>query len=235
MARFVLVHGSFHGAWCWEKVTPLLERTGHDAIAVDLPGHGADSTPSSQLSFASYVDSVCTVIAGQKQPVILVGHSMGGTIITGVAERIPDSIERLIYVCAFLPQNGQSLLDLAKTDSESELVPALVIDEPNGVHHVRHEGAINAFYHDCPSADAERARARLIKEPLAVVATPVESSAARFGRLPRDYILCTEDRALGPSLQRRMIEAQPCRARGLSSSHSPFYSMPRALVRLFLD
>jgi pimeloyl-ACP methyl ester carboxylesterase len=234
MSTFVLVHGSFHGGWCWEKVVPLLEEAGHRAVPIDLPGHGSDHTPAPQVSFASYVDRVCEALA-KSGPAVLVGHSMGGTVITGAAERMPEQLERLIYVCAFLPENGQSLIDLAKTDDESQLLPALIFDEPNGVHFVRDGGVRNAFYHDCSEADAERAQARLVQESLAVVATPVQTTRERFGLVPRDYILCTEDRTLGPSLQRRMVEAQPCRLRTLSSSHSPFYSMPEALTRLLLD
>jgi pimeloyl-ACP methyl ester carboxylesterase len=227
MATFVLVHGSFHGAWCWERVTPLVERRGDRATAVDLPGRGG--TPAAP-SLEGYAAHVCEVIAAQPGPVTLVAHSMGGVVATTVAERIPERLERLVYVCAFLPPNGQSLIDLAKTDVESRLMPNLIIDEANGVHSVKPEGVRDSFYHDCSEEDAARAAARLGAESLAVVGTPVAITAARFGRVPRDYILCTDDHALGPSLQRRMSEG--ARVRELPSSHSPFYSMPERLVEL---
>ncbi|HZS41457.1 MAG TPA: alpha/beta fold hydrolase [Polyangia bacterium] len=228
MSTFVLVHGSFHGGWCWERVVPELVALGHRALAPDLPGRGGDATQT----LDAYARSIGEVIAAQAEPVVLVGHSMGGVVITAVAERMPERLARLVYVCAFLPASGQSLLELAKSDTESALMPALVIDEASGLHHVRADGARVAFYHDCAEADAERAIARLGREPLAVVAAPVATTAERFGRVPRTYVECTDDRALGPSLQRRMHAAQPCRVERLASSHSPFYSQPAALARL---
>jgi pimeloyl-ACP methyl ester carboxylesterase len=235
MSTFVLVHGSFHGAWCWERVTPRLVDAGHDVRALDLPGHGDDHTGLAELSRALYVERVATAVAAEREPVVLVGHSMGGTVISEVAERVPERVKRLVYLCAFLPRDGQSLRDLAKTDTESALMPALVIDEASGTHWVREDGARAAFYHDCPEEEGARAIRRLTREPLSVVATPIHTTAERFGRVPRDYIECTEDRALGPSLQRRMHQAQPCRVRALPSSHSPFYSMPEALARLLVE
>jgi pimeloyl-ACP methyl ester carboxylesterase len=235
MSTFVLVHGSFHGAWCWEKVVPLLEKGGHRAIALDLPGHGEDRTPLPQLTLERYADKVCAAIAAERDPVVLVGHSMGGMVITATAERVPERLVRLVYLCAFLPASGQSLLDLAKTDRESALMPDVVIDEPGGAHWVREGAARAAFYGDCPDDDAARAQGRLCKEPLAVVATPVITSAARFGRVPRVYIECSADRAIGPALQKRMVAAQPCRLLSLPSGHSPFYAMPDALARQLVE
>jgi pimeloyl-ACP methyl ester carboxylesterase len=235
MHTFVLVHGSFHGGWCWEKVAPRLQAAGHRVLVVDLPGRAGDTRPLATLGLDDYATLVADVVSAQAEPVCLVGHSMGGVVITAVAERLPERIQRLVYVCAFLPQSGQSLLDLAKTDDESVLMRNLVLDEANGIHSVRPEGARESFYHDCSAADAERATARLCAEPLAVVATPVQTTAARFGRVPRAYVETTEDRAVGPSLQRRMCAAQPCVVVALQSSHSPFYSQPEALAHLLVE
>lgn len=229
MSTFVLVHGSFHGGWCWDAVVARLTAAGHRALAPDLPGRDGHALAS--LSLDDYATRIADVVTAEREPVVLVGHSMGGVVVTTVAERIPERLERLVYVCAFLPANGQSLLDLAKTDTESVLMRNLVIDEPTGTHHVRPAGARESFYHDCPDADAARATARLVPEPLAVVATPVATTATRFGRVARAYIECTDDRAVGPALQRRMHAAQPCRVTPLSSSHSPFLARPDELTR----
>lgn len=208
-----------------------LAATGHRAIAPDLPGRGGEATQT----LDAYARRIGEVVAAEAEPVLLVGHSMGGVVITTVAERMPERVKRLVYVCAFLPASGQSLLDLARTDTESTLMRYLVIDEAAGLHHVRPEGARESFYHDCPVADAEAAAARLGKEPLSVVATPVVTTAARFGRVPRTYVECTEDRALGPALQRRILAAQPCDVTRLASSHSPFYSQPDALAGILRE
>jgi pimeloyl-ACP methyl ester carboxylesterase len=215
MSTYVLVHGSFHGGWCWDGVVSRLQRAGHRALAVDLPGRGADTRPAAALTLDDYAQHVVDAIAAEKEPVVLIGHSMGGVVVTQAAERAPERIARLAYVCAFLPANGQSLLDLARTDGESVLLA----------------NARESFYHDCSDDDAERATARLIPESLAVVGTPVHTTAARFGRVPRSYIECSDDRALGPSLQKRMHAATPCRVTRIVSSHSPFFSRPDELVR----
>jgi pimeloyl-ACP methyl ester carboxylesterase len=155
-------------------------------------------------------------------------------VVTATAERVPERIERLAYVCAFLPASGQSLLDLAKTDTESLLMRHLVIEEQKGTHHVAAAGARAAFYHDCCDDDVAFATARLVAEPLAVVATPV-TTTGRFAAVPRRYIECSDDHALGPSLQRRMQAAQPCRTSTLASSHSPFFSRPEELTRALIE
>jgi pimeloyl-ACP methyl ester carboxylesterase len=231
MATFVLTHGSFHGGWCWERVVPILTAAGHRVHAPDLPGRGGDRSQT----LDSYARAIADLVAAQAEPVVLVGHSMGGVVITQAAELVPEKLTRLVYVCAFLPQNGQSLRALAQSDGESALMPALVIDEKSGLHWVKPEGARNAFYHDCADGEVERALPRLCKESLAVVGAPVAISAERFGRVPRLYIECTEDRALGPSLQKRMHAATHCFTVQLPSSHSPFYSQPEALASILLE
>ena len=107
MSTYVLIHGTWHGAWCWDKVIPLLEQAGHAAIAPDLPGHGKDKTPIPEVTLHAYVNRVCETINAQTEPVILVGHSMAGVIIIQAAEECPERIKMLVYVCAFLPGNGQ--------------------------------------------------------------------------------------------------------------------------------
>lgn len=111
MARIVLVHGAFAGAWCWEPALPGLRAAGHEVDAVDLPGSGEDPTPVSEVSLDAYADRVCSVLA-QGPPAVLVGHSMGGMVVTQAAARCPEHVAALVYVAAFLPADGQSLVDL---------------------------------------------------------------------------------------------------------------------------
>lgn len=232
MARFVLVHGSWHGAWCWEPLIAQLEEAGHAVSAVDLPGHGRDATPLAGRTLAAYVDRVVSAIEEREGSVILVGHSMGGVVVTQAAERVPDRIARLVYVTAFLPTDGQCLLDLAKTDAESAILPALVFDEPGGVHWVQPDARVGVFYGECDPALAARAAARLVDEPLAPVATPVRLTKERYGRVPRAYVRAERDRCLTPDLQTRMLAAAPCDpVLSLDADHSPFFSRTTQLAR----
>jgi pimeloyl-ACP methyl ester carboxylesterase len=230
MTTFVLVHGSFSGGWPWERVLPLLRGAGHHAVAPDLPGHGEDRTPLAQRTLACYVERIGQVIAAQSEPVVLVGHSMGGVVITQTAEQFAERVRALVYICAFLPGNGQSLYALATTDTQSQLLPALEFSETE--HWLKPGTAAGVFFHDAPPEDAARAAARMAREPVAPVQTPVQTSAARFGSIPRSYIECTLDRALGIDLQRRMHAAQPATVHSLQCGHFPQVAMPQALAAL---
>ncbi|HBY94165.1 MAG TPA: hypothetical protein DEP84_09420 [Chloroflexi bacterium] len=232
MSTFVLIHGSWHGAWCWDKVKPLLEKQGHTVVAPDLPGHGQDKTPIPEITLQRFVDRVGQVLDAQSEPVILVGHSMGGVVITQTAEYRPDKIKTLVYLCAFLPRNGESLLQLAQQDTETLILPNLIINEAQGYHSVKEEAIREVFYHDCRDEDVARAKSLLVpEEALAPVATPVQTSEDNYGRIPRVYIECLRDQTIGPSLQKQMNTATPCQmVLSLDTGHSPFFSAPEALA-----
>jgi pimeloyl-ACP methyl ester carboxylesterase len=114
MARFVLVHGGFSGAWIWLPLMDRLKADGHVVDAFDLPGMGNDHTSTSEVSLDSYAGRVCEVLAASSEPAVVVGHSMGGIVATQGAARCPERVAALVYVAAFLPKDGQSLLDLTK-------------------------------------------------------------------------------------------------------------------------
>jgi len=231
MSIFILVHGAWHGGWCWEKMTPLLQAAGHTVNALDLPGHGADKTPLAELTLDSYVDMVCKIIEAQPEPVILAGHSMGGIVISQAAERLPDRISALIYLCAFLLQDGQSLFQVSRGQEESIITQNLTIIENGKGMVVKPEAVREAFYQDCSDEDGAKAASRLVPEPLAPSSTPIRVSAERFGRVRRIYIETLDDKALVPALQREMYSATPCeRVVSMKTSHSPFYSAPRDLA-----
>jgi pimeloyl-ACP methyl ester carboxylesterase len=236
MNTFVLVHGAWHGGWCWHKVKSLLEKQGHNVITPDLPGHGKDQTRLAEVTLQSFVERVIEIIDAQPEPVILVGHSMGGMVITQAAEVRPDRIQRLVYLTAYLPRNGESLIQLAQRDTEAIILPNLIVNEQEGWVAPK-EGAIRAlFYHDCSDEDFANAQARMNpKETLAASRTPVQISDEKFGRVPRSYIRCLNDRAIGPLLQKQMAIAAPCQlVLLLNTSHSPFFAAPEKLVNHLL-
>jgi pimeloyl-ACP methyl ester carboxylesterase len=230
MATYVLVHGSWHGSWCWEKVAPLLEARGHSVITPDLPGHGEGSTSAAGKTLADYIEAIVKVIDVQPEPVVLVGHSMAGMVVSGVAEARPEKVAELVYLAAYIPRSGQSLIDNAQQDGESALGPALRFDEAGGVHTVESSAIIDALYADCSPGDAERAKARLIPESNLPVFTPAALSD-RYEDVSKTAIICLLDRANSASAQRRMAEATPgIKIRTIDTSHSPFYAAPGELA-----
>src|SRR5260370_18022917 len=188
MSTYVLIHGSWHGAWRWYKVVPRLEQAGHTALAIDLPGHGRDWTPPQDVSMQTYVDRVCGVLDTLPEPAILVGHSRGGIVISQAAESRPEKIKALVYLAAFLIPNGEPLLPPSLTDTESLIVSNLTLNEEQGWHMLKAEAFKEALYEDCPPEGVALARSLLTPAPNAPVARPLVLTDANFRRVSRPYI-----------------------------------------------
>ena len=233
MATFVLVHGSWHGAWCWHRVVPELEALGHRVLAPDLPGHGDDATAPAQLTLKAYAECVATVIRGATEPVVLVGHSFAGIVISQVAELVPERISRLVYVTAFLPANGQSLSRLATADPGNPVASSSIISADGQLISLDLDKVQALLYADCPESDVALARQRLCAEPVTPFVTPVAITAERAGSVPRSYIECLNDIAIPLWFQRQMQAGMPCDAvHALPTGHSPFFAAPVELARL---
>jgi pimeloyl-ACP methyl ester carboxylesterase len=231
MSNYILVHGAWHGAWCWYKVVPLLQKAGHRAIAIDLPALGRDRTPVRDVSLQCYVDRVYRALDGLPGRAILVGHSTGGIVISQVAEQRPARIQTLVYLAAFLIPNGQAMLPTATSDRESLMRANLVVDEAQGCLTMKEAAYREALYGDCADEDVALATCLLAPEPLAPCATPLDLSERNFGRVPRVYIETLCDNAVTLSAQRRMVAALPCtEVISMDTGHSPFFSAPQELV-----
>lgn len=231
MGIVVLVHGAWHGAWVWEKVVPLVERAGHGVIAVDLPGHGSDRTPVCDVTMAAYVERVSEVLLKQSKPVTLVGHSMGGGVITGVAERHPDRLERLVYLAGLIPRNGESMLDILSSDQDSLILRNQILSDDKLSAMVRDEAIAEIFYGDCSGDVVAEAKRRLVPQAIAPVVAPIKTSEENFGRVPRVFIETVLDKAIPWKLQKKMYKTIPCeRVIAMQTGHSPFFSAPEVLA-----
>jgi pimeloyl-ACP methyl ester carboxylesterase len=232
MSTFILIHGAWHGGWCWYKVIPRLEKKGHTVLAPDLPGHGRDKTPVSTVSLQMYVDRVCQLLEVQRDPVVLVGHSMGGTVVaTQAAEHQPHKIRTLVYIASRLLHTGESSLSAAQGDPESLVLPNLVFTPDRSSATVREEALKDVFYGDCSEEDVTLAKMLVVPQAVAPLATPVHTSAENFGRLPRVYIECLRDQTLPAAVQKKQYTALPCqKVISMDTSHSPFFSAPEELA-----
>ena len=236
MSNYVLIHGAWHGGWCWKNILPLIEKEGHKVVAPDLPGHGKDKKPITEITLQAYTDRVCQILDEQSEPVILVGHSMGGVVITQAAEYRPEKIKKLVYLTGFLLHNGEFLLQLAEPDTEALVLPNLVMAEDQSYATVKEEALKEVFYADCSDEDVEFAKSQLVPQAAAPFATPVSTTEENFGRIPRVYISCLRDKAISPSIQEKMYTALPCeKVITLDTSHSPFFSAPEALANHLLS
>src|SRR5688572_12681457 len=144
MALFALVHGAWHGAWCWDKVIPELESRGHRAVAMDMPIEDAGA------GWSEYADAVVAAIGDED--VILVGHSMGGFVVPLVAERIP--VQHTVFLAGLLPLPGKSFMQML--GDEPNIAVGLerggLVSHDDGSTSWERDAAIDAFYRDC-SAD----------------------------------------------------------------------------------
>jgi pimeloyl-ACP methyl ester carboxylesterase len=225
-----LIHGGGHGSWCWDKVVPLLQEKGHLVEAPDLPGHGKNKTPIQEVTLQSCVDKVCNIINTQSEPVILVGHSLGGIVISQVAEQIPNKIKILVYLAANLVKDGESMATkfgwfLLQNQSQDQSYLTM-----------KSELAADLLYNDCSADDISRAKALLGPDSIAVFKTPVHISNERFGRVPRIYIECLCDKIIPPQLAKEMYTVTPCqKVISLNTGHSPFLSSPKQLATCLLS
>ena len=186
MARFVLVHGAFGGAWCWEPVTGQLEAAGHTVEALDLPGSGDDETPVADVTLDAYADRVCATLAERSEPAVLVGYSMGGVVITQAAQQCDERIASLVFVCAFMPSNGQSLLDMTQLPEGKgdQIQENLTIEGDPPVPLLSAEATAKVIYNDCTSEQAAWAVSKRRPQAVAPYTTPVEIDDASSPRFP---------------------------------------------------
>lgn len=235
MANFVLVHGAFHGAWCWSQVSQGLEEAGHTVLTPDLPGAGDDRTPQEEVTLASASERVIDALRSLDAPAVLVGHSMGGVVITQAAAQAPELVSRLVYLAAFRPVDGESLLDLSSLPEDAgdgvQANVTIAEDPPVSVFDVAQ--AQSVFYNDVPPELAQQAVDRLRPQPRAVSATPVSIEGVELP--PQEYVVCNQDRAIMPALQRLMAQRSPAVVHELDTGHSPFYSMPQDVMQILLN
>jgi pimeloyl-ACP methyl ester carboxylesterase len=233
MARFVLVHGAFVAGWIWTRLAERLEELGHTAESPDLPGSGDDPTPVEEVTLEAYTERICRLLDEGDGPAILVANSMGGIVVSQAAARRPYRVRRLVYVAAFLPGDGQSLVDLTGLpEGADDLVQKTIVvsgDPPVGV---LPESTCLASNHDCSQEVMDWAVERTGPQAIAPLTEPV-SLNPEFEGIPRTYVICTRDRIVPPPLQRRLVrDRQVTDVVELDTGHHPQLSRIDELASL---
>lgn len=224
-ATYLLVHGAWSGAWCWRHLGAEFDRRGVAWRALDLPSSRLDADPATVLAD----DAACVVSATKHAgPVVVVGHSYGGAVVTEAAPAI-DDLRQLIYVAALVPLLGQSPSTTSKISYERTMLDD-AIERDGDFLQLNPERAADALYNGC---DPEVARWAVSQLTTQTVASFKSARTSMEIQVPTFYIRCSRDRAIDPQLQVEM--ASRCSsAMTLDSDHSPFLSQPSRLCDLLL-
>jgi pimeloyl-ACP methyl ester carboxylesterase len=252
MSIFVLVHGAWHDSRCWELLTPYLTAAGHQVLTPDLPGHGRSTLPPQRATLKLYAQTLTEIIRGCSDPVILVGHSMAGMVITEAASLIPAHITQLIYLCAYLPRQDESVFSLIASNrgheplTPIEMALSMSADKRTCNLELDAAGITSLFYGSSSPAQARVAIARLQVQGSLPLAAEVRYDEQQLQTVPKRYIYCTEDKVIPLHHQRRMVAhhstvtaqtlteqkftGQTLTTQTLASDHSPFYCCPAELA-----
>ena len=226
MSDFLLIHGSAHGAWCWAHLIPHLTAAGHTARAIDLPSHGADQTPTALVTLDMYAGKIRAAMHGKT---VLVGHSMAGFPVTLAADLSPHMVDKLVYICAHLPEVGKSIADMRALAETQPLAEAMIPAADGKTITIDPTKARDKFYHDVDAPLSDWAINQLCPQPTLPQTTPYPATTPRTH--DRHYIRCMQDRAIPPSYQvDRTADWPGGRITEMQTSHSPFLSDPATLA-----
>lgn len=227
---YVLVPGGWSGGWQWRSAARLLQAEGHEVFAVTLTGLGERwHLASPDINLTTHVEDVANLLRfEQLDQVILAGHSYGGMVITGVAEQVPERLAHLVYVDAFVPEDGQTLFDILGPEIRAQFESA-----------ARKHGEGWRIPYDPPDGPDTHRRTPL---PMGVLDEPIKVGDPRAAKLPRTYIACTDTLTdlgdLGQPLVDAAAQARTdsrWRYRELPTGHTPMETMPRELAGLLLE
>lgn len=192
--HFVLIHGAWHGGWCWDGVIEELSRLGHTAEAPTMPGHGPRDDRDA-VTFEDYERALMAALDRQRGKVVLVGHSAAGLLLQAVAPRAAARIERVVFHNAFALPDGRCLLDVAAPEMAS-LMRELASRRPDRSVPVVEQLFRGQLMVGEPLDVQERILSRLLPQPLALFTTPISTKAFIEAPIPRSVVLCTDDHAI---------------------------------------
>jgi pimeloyl-ACP methyl ester carboxylesterase len=233
MAGFVLIHGSWHGGWCFDPVAELLRARGHVVAAPTLPGMGRSEAELAAVTldeWGEFAAQHCRDLKAELGggPVVLAGHSRGGLVVSTAAERDPAAMDALVYICAMMLPSGVSRAEFKTMEEPNPAFDAIISKVHDGAATVVDPArAAPVFAQLSPPELVAGVLPRLVAEPHGPRSEPLALTAERWGSLPRTYVECTADRTIPIASQRRMQAMSPgSRVVTLDADHSPYLSRP---------
>lgn len=229
----ILVHGAYHGSWCWGPLIDCLNEAGLKAHASDLPGHGTAGGWISDQTMTNYIKAVVHQIDEADEPVTLVGHSMSGAVIAACAEIRPDKIKHAIFLAAYIPANNETVGDLVKADKASFVRAERIEVAGTDAVSLKTGTLSEAFYSDATPKQLGWAEDRIQLQSFEPFTHKFTLSDKGFGSVRKSAIVCTKDKAISPPHQRWMAERAGCEPIvDLESDHSPFATNAIALSEI---
>ncbi len=237
MAGFVLIHGSWHGGWCFDPVADLLCTRGHAVVAPTLPGMGGSAEALAAVTLSDWGEFAAQHCRALKAAlgggaVVLAGHSRGGLAVSTAAERDPAAIDALVYICAMMLPSGSSRAEFKAMEEPNPDFDAIISKVHGGVATVVDPARAGpVFAQLSPPELVAGVLPRLVAEPHGPRSEPLQLTAERWGSRPRTYVECTADRTIPIASQRRMQAMSPgARVVTLDADHSPYLSRPVELA-----
>src|SRR5262245_38954087 len=235
MKTYMLVHGAWHGAWSYEPTKRLLEGAGAKVATFDLPGHGSDKTDIPQVTFEAYVTKVKNELKNSKTPVVLVGHSLAGFIVSQAAEDMPEKVDALVFIAAMVPHNGKTVFDLVNEDPDSELLKNLIFSEDKSWATVGEDTLKRVVYNGATAQQIAEAAPHLVRQATQPFFASVPTTERSFDRIEKAYIVCEQDKIFSPAAQARLIEGlHITRVASVPTGHVPHVENPAALADALL-
>ena len=230
-APIVLVHGAFENDQVWGHVTAKLKADGYKVVTVNLPGRPGNPMAPDKVSLDLYRDTVVKALGASARPAVVVGHSFGGIVISAAAEQAPKRIKTLVYLAAYLPHDGDSLVSLAQQDPDAKIGPHLQIHKETGLASIEYSARADLFANGGPEGLRKAIPDLILDEPLSPLATPVKLTASHFGKVDKAYIHTAADQVISPAFQARMVAGTPVRVEyTLPTGHTPFLTDPDGLA-----
>jgi pimeloyl-ACP methyl ester carboxylesterase len=233
MAKYILIHGGAHGAWCWDRAKLELEARGHEAISLDLPGHGQDKTEREKVDISSYVDAVVSLLDKRSsERFTLVGHSLAGVVLPGVAAQRPEQVDELVFLAALVLAPGERVIDFIPEERRPSYFQMANLSADNSFL-VDFKTARKVFFNDLSDGDAEKYYAMLTPQALGVYLEKAKVDPAKLPQRKR-YIVCKEDLALGYRPCLEFAQKLGGRLDEVDAGHDVMLSQPENLVDVLL-